>query len=453
MTGYLARWRALPREAWLYLAHAALLTGSLAITSLLYNLTVLALGYERSFLGLLNVLGVAVAAGMSLPIWWLAGRVGLRRALVASALLQAGGALTVALWPTVAPLLLAASATGVAAILFQVTAAPFMMRHSDDATRDHLFSANAAVNLGVAGLGSLLAGQLPGVGARLLGVSAESPAAYRLSFAAAGVGLALSLVPLLLIRDHRPPTEDVPPTGEFTDDRPPTTDQPPPSHRRPSLASRLRSSALRPLPSFLRPSSIPEPWREMLHRPWPIAQLLIPPVLISWGAALLIPYLNLFFKERFGVSDGALGAIFAALGLVTGVASLAGPLLSARLGKPRTVALTQALSIPFLLIAGFVPLLGVAVAAALARGALFNMGSPLYDAFAMERSEEAARPTVIGLINAAYASGYLVAPAVSTLVQERWGFAPLFAATAACYALAVLATAWFFGRGTESGHR
>lgn len=184
----------------------------------------------------------------------------------------------------------------------------------------------------------------------------------------------------------------------------------------------------------------------MLRQPGPLVRLLVPPALISLGAALLIPYLNLFFKERFDVDDVALGAIFAALGLATGLSALAAPAVSARLGKIRTVALAQLLSIPFLMLLGFAPLLGVAVGAALLRGALFNMGSPLYDAFAMERSSPAARPTVIGLINAAYAGGYIVAPPISTRVQERFGFAPLFVATALCYAAAVAATYWFFLR-------
>jgi len=109
--------------------------------------------------------------------------------------------------------------------------------------------------------------------------------------------------------------------------------------------------------------------------------------------------------------------------------------------------LTQAISIPFLLVLGFVPILGVAVGAALARAALFNMGSPLFDAFAMERTDEAARPAVIGLINGAYSAGYLVAPVISTRVQARYGFTPLFVMTAICYALAVTANYWFFLRG------
>ena len=73
------------------------------------------------------------------------------------------------------------------------------------------------------------------------------------------------------------------------------------------------------------------------------------------------------------------------------------------------------------------------------------------DALAMERTEEAARPTVIGLINGANTAGYLVAPAISAWVQARYGFGPLFVVTAICYLLAALANYWFFVRGETAG--
>jgi MFS family permease len=427
---YLQRWRRLRRPAWLYLLHAALLTSGLAVSSLFFNLAILALGYDRLFLGVLNTVSIAVAALLSLPLWWLATRMGLRRALLTSAAFNAVSLLLFALWPAAVPLLLASALTGVAAVLFQVSSPPFMMRHSDPGERDHLFSANAAINIGFAGMGSLVAGGLPALLGRALGVGAESGSAYRATFAVAGIGLLLSLVPLLLIRERRAEVRAGKTGGQA-------------AVRRGQFASRITYRALL--------ERIPEPWRGLLRRPGPVIRLLIPPFLISWGAALLIPYLNLFFKEQFLVDDTTLGRIFSALGLATGLAALAGPAISARIGKVRTVVVTQALSIPFLLALGFVPLLGVAVAAALARGALFNMGTPLYDAFAMEQTDEAARPTVIGLINGAYSAGYLVAPLISTWVQAHYGFAPLFVATAACYGLAVLANYWFFVRGAITG--
>ena len=470
---YLQRLRRLRRPARLYLLHAALLTSSLAISGLLFNLAIGALGYPRTFLGLLNTVSIGTAALLSLPLWWLAARIGLWWGLLAAALLNAVSALIFALWPATLPLLVASALTGVAAVLFQVSSPPFMMRHSDAQSRDHLFSANTAINVGLAGVGSLVGGALPALFGFLLGVGAESVAAYRATFLVTAGGLLLSLAPLLLIAGRGAPQGAARAGGQPTNDERRTTnddketrrqgDTQPTNDERPMTndAYRLVPSAYHLAPAtdhgpratgYVRAkiqrltSRLPGFWQEIVARPGPLLRLLISPLLISLGAALLIPYLNLFFKQRFDIPDSTLGVVFAALGMAVGVAALVGPAISARIGKIRTVVLTQALSIPFLLLLGFVPLFPVAVVAALARAALFNMASPLYDAFAMERTDEDARPTVIGLINGAYSVGYLIAPTISTRVQENYGFAPLFVATALCYVLAVLANYWSFVR-------
>jgi hypothetical protein len=93
----------------------------------------------------------------------------------------------------------------------------------------------------------------------------------------------------------------------------------------------------------------------------------------------------------------------------------------------------------------------VAGAALVLRSGLFNLGVPLYDAFAMERSRPAVRPVAIGLVNGAYAAGYLVAPTISTSVQQGAGFAPLFIATACCYGVAALLMLALFGSGNSRG--
>jgi MFS family permease len=54
------------------------------------------------------------------------------------------------------------------------------------------------------------------------------------------------------------------------------------------------------------------------------------------------------------------------------------------------------------------------------------------------------RPIVIGLVNGAYTAGYLFAPLISTNIQSRYGFAPLFVATTICYLSAMLANYWLF---------
>lgn len=406
---YVQRWAAISRPARWYLLHVALQTASLAMIGLFFNLAIGAFGYERSFLGLLDTVSIGVAAALSVPLWWLASRIGPRLGLLLGALVQTSCVAIYGLSATPTALLIAAGLSGAAAVVYEVSAAPFMMRTSDAATRDTLFSTSAALAVGVAGISTLLAGSLPGLLATLLGVEAESAGAYQATFRVAAAGLVVALVPLLLVGTNA--------------DRPPQPAQP------------QQDGEPAPLP-----------FATIRRQPWAIGRLLVSPFLISWGAAMLVRYLNLFFKERFGVSDGELGLIFAALNIGIGAASLAAPLVSARLGTIRTVVLVQALSIPFLLVLGFVSFTGVAVAAAVIRGMLFNMATPLYQAFAMAQTEERSRPLVVGLISGASTGGYLVGPLISTSIQQQYGFAPLFVITTICYGLAALANYLLFVR-------
>jgi MFS family permease len=442
--GYLWRWLRLPWRAWVYLLHAALLTGSLAMFALVFNLAIVALdippfvvfGERVEVLGVLGSLSVGVAALLALPLLWLVNRIGFWWALVLNALLQASSMSIIALAPGVELLLCASALTGIGGVLFQVSAVPFLIRLSDPTTRDHLFSANFAVNIGIAGLGTLIAGELALRFAAWLAVPEGDALAYRAVIAAAGAGLLISVLPLLLIRRRpAPPAAPEAPAAPAMPAAPAAPPAPAPVDRWASFVGRV--APLR---------RVPQPWYGLLLRPWPLLRLMTPPFLTSCGAALLIPYLNLFFSQQFGVSDDVLGRIFLGLGITAGLAALVGPSISIRIGKMRTIVLTQALSLPFLLLMGFVPLLGVAVAAALLRQGLFNMGSPLYDAFAMEQTDEALRPTVIGAMNGAFAAGYIIMPLISTRIQADYGFAPLFVATGIFYTLAIAANYWLFLR-------
>lgn len=458
--GYLRRWQQLGGPAWLFLLHAALLTFNLAMVFLLFNLAIEAfdlppfavLGYELPFLGVLGSSAIIIAGIVALPLLWLVSRIGFWWALVINALLQTISIAIFGLWPERWPLLMASALTGVGGALYQMSSVPFMIRVSDNHTRDHLFSANFAVNIGVGGFGSLIGGLLAVWLAQLLGVPEGSATAYQAVFLVASAGLLLSLVPLLLlyrvaeqVRSHEPTASD-PATSTEQSSAEAGSDPPERAatefwlwHGWAVMIDNLADV----VPLIKR---IPQPWYGALRRPWPIVRFMIPPLIIASGAALLIPYLNLFFTQRFEIGEDTLGAIFAVLGLSAGLAALLGPLISIRLGKMQTILVTQGLSLPFLFILGFVPLLWVAVGAAVMRQALFNMSSPLYDAYAMERTPEVLRPTVIAAINGSFAAGYLVMPLVSTSIQRDYGFAPLFLMTGSCYALAMVANYLLFLR-------
>jgi MFS family permease len=410
----------LSRPALLFLLHSAMLTFGLAVGALLYNLALARLGYDRyplhlpfvgsvPLLGILNSLPVLSAGLSSLPIWALVTSRGPRLALLLGALLHSLALATVALRPEPLPLLVGAALSGPASVLLQLSAAPLMMRASTDQTRAGLFSLSAGLTIAVAGLGSLIGGSLPGWIAAGMGVAAQAPDAYRLAFALAALCSLLSLLPLIQLRLD-PPVASTPATSE--------------SHQ--------RSDGIAAALDGLR------------RAPWATLRFLIAPLLISFGAALLIPYLNLYFQRRYGLPDAQVGAILALVNLVTGAATLFAPRVALRLGKIGSVVLTQSLAVPCLIWLGLAPTATSATLAALLRGALMNMAAPLYDAYAMEQTAEPLRPTVIGLINGAFSVGFIVGPALSAQVQATVGFAPLFAATAICYSLAAGMTAFIF---------
>lgn len=390
---------ALRRNAQLYLLSVLLNGLGNSVFMLFFNLYIVSLGESREFLGGLQSLGSAITLIVGIPVGILGDRIGRRRALLIGgsvgllafwAFLAMPGRPTMIFWWTV---------QGLANTLYWININPFLMQNSSEEERAFLFSVSFGLMPLAGFVGSLVAGGLPAALAGRMGVGAESAQAYRTAMYM-GLGLNLvALAPIWLIREVRWPGPRATPA--------------------PNLKSIFRLKA-------------------------PVLKLLLPQLVIGFGAALLVPYLNLFFKDRFPINDQTLGTIFAPSQLITAIASLAGPTLALRWGKIRSVAFTQAASLGFLLVLGFVPVLPIAAVGFWLRAALMNMGQPLYFAFCMEQSPKEEQGTVNSFVNMAWQVGWVVGPAVSGVVQERAGFTPLFVATGTLYALSTILTHTFF---------
>jgi predicted MFS family arabinose efflux permease len=101
----------------------------------------------------------------------------------------------------------------------------------------------------------------------------------------------------------------------------------------------------------------------------------------------------------------------------------------------------------FMVVLGLAPSLPVAAVALWLRGALINIGAPLWDAFVMDQVPQKAQGTVASLQMLTWQFGWAVGPYLSGLVQQRAGFGPLFAATSLLYVAAISLTwTWFHGR-------
>ncbi len=373
--------------------------------SLFFNFFILSRGYDQTFLGMVNAAPSFAALVLGIPLGMLSDRLGRRRAMLLGLLIYSLGALGQLLAPGRSLLLLASLTAGTGNTLYYLSQAPFMMKASTPQNRAMLFSLNFGLITLAGALGSILAGSLPPMLAAVLQVAEKHVSVYQtILFGAVAIG-SLSLIPIFLIREPADP-------------------QPTAFGVQPEKQS-IFKVLLRPV----------------------VLKLFIPNILIGLGAAILIPYQNIFFDGRFGTSASALGQLFGVSALLTGIGSVIGPILERPLGgKIRTVVLTQAGSLAFLLLMGFSPYFSLAVVGFLVRAMLMNMASPLYTAFSMEQIEPHDQGAVNSLLNISWTAGWAVGPIISGVVQQRWGFTPLFVATAVLYSLAILLTWWFFVR-------
>lgn len=382
---------------------STVITGlSFSVYQLIFNLYVLSRGYSVEFLGGLQSTPNLIALFGALPAGVLVDAIGRKRSLVLAGVFRTLATLGIVLAPGPAWLWVSVVGFGLSQSLGMVSGAPFMMENSTGEERNALFSASFGLQTLVGFFGTIVGGYLPTWFGGLLNAGVESPVAYS---ATLGVTVLLSALALLpLVRIHEAPRAHAP----------------------------LRSVW---------------PWRN-ISDPGMVARIFVPNIIISMGAAILIPYMNLFFKQTFHIPDETLGWLFAGSSVVTGVSTLASPVLAQRWGRIRALVFTQLTSIPFLLTIGFSGSLWVAGLAMWVRAALMNMSNPLYNAFAMEQVQEHERATVSGLMGMSWNLGWTIGPFISGFMQANpnIGFRPIFVITCVLYIVATVLENLFFQR-------
>ena len=403
--------RSLSRPARLFLV-ALFLDGLLfSGWSLFFNLYIISAGYSRDFLGLINAAPSLSALLLGVPMGLLSDRMGRKPAMIVGFLLANFALIGMVLAHVETWMVVLALIWGAVGQLYFLSQAPFMMKTSDDKSRDMLFSLSFGMIPLANTLGNFLAGYLPGAFARWFGLLTEA-SAYRMVLLFSIIISFLVLVPIAFIREPKTAREQG------------------------------RVNAHEPRPSI---------WKTLM-RPLTL-KLSLPNLAIGFGAATLVPYFNVFFSERFHMSDAALGILFGVGSLATGLGCIIGPRLVGNLGgKVRTITLGQSVSLVFLLMVGFSPWPWLAMVGFVVRGALMNMVSPLFDAFALEQSHESEHGAVTSIRNLAWNIGWTVGPYVSGLVQQRCGFTPLFINTAVMYGIGITLTWIFFHPRAAPNH-
>ena len=402
---YLTRVRAFRRNARLYLLNVMILGAAMGVYRLLFNFFVLSLGYDEALLGNLITTSSLAALLAALPMGYLADQLGRKHSLLLSGALVGLSIGVMVLFPGQSVFYAMNILSGVAQSLAAVTNAPFLMENSGEEERTYLFSFSSGLQMAMASVGNWIGGYLPTWVAQMRSASPTSSVAYGGALLVIAIMAAFGLLPLLFLSTPR-------------------------------LARSERT--------------LFAPFAYAARHPVLLTKLILPMLLTSIGAGLIMPFMNVFFRVVHHQPDPVIGMLFAWGSLAMGIGLLIAPPLADRMGKIQLVVVTQALSIPFLILLGFSPLFWVSATAYYIRLALMNMSTPVYQTFVMEHVDSGARATVSSLVSMAWNFGWAFSPTISGNLQVRYGFGPPFLGTIVLYVISIFLYWAFFWRGQEA---
>jgi MFS family permease len=406
LADYILDLRAIQKNIRLFLLGGLLMGMLSAFLQLLLNLYLKQSGYGEGFIGRVLSMGSFGAVVAALPAVYLAARFRLKPILLISVVLMSAAYAVVSTSPASTLILVAAFVGGLLMAVKNVVSAPFIMRNSTERERTLIFALNFSTWIVSGIFGSLGGGWLHDV---YLASTGNDIKAYQYAMlTAVGIGL-LALIPFSMIKPHAP---------------------------RPDEVSRVFS------------------WKALKAKRVLFFKLTFPYFLVGAGAGLIIPFLNLYFRNRFHLEPARIGFFFSVLQFAMLAAVLIVPVMKRKYGYVRTIVLTELLSVPFMLILCYTQNLDMAFWAFVFRGALMNMGVPVTNTFMMESVEDCDH----GLINSLNAIAWNVSWAISTQIGgvmiERSGFVGVFLLAIVLYTASAILYYYYFSRSeTRQGER
>jgi MFS family permease len=405
--GYIAKLRLFSRNARLFMVHVVGMDVIFGTWMVLFNLYLLAVGFDIAFVGLRILLASIAQAIFSIPAGLISDRVGRKLSFILGD--GMGAVMSLIAISTTDPTLLLVTAVigGAFGALHGVAEPAFMAENSEDFERVHLFSVSDGTRTAAAIIGSALAGLVP-----LMFVGSDAAAKVELYRTVAYIGIAgwfASLIPAVMLRQVATP--------------------------------RVTAQGLRSLFAGVKhPDRI---WR-----------LTTPEVMIGLGAGFVLPLMNVFFKQNLGSPEVEIGATFAAGQAFLVVGAFLAPLFVSWLGKVRAVVFTRLAAIPFILLIAFSPDVGSAIGSVLtvaglahiARITLANMASPVRSAFAMEILDPGERGTQVGIQLALASALSGLASYIGAQLMNAGDFRTPFFLMAGCLLVANLMFWQFFAK-------
>ena len=376
--------------------------------------------------------GSAASALAAFPASVASDRIGRRAVLIAGLCIAVLATLGLVFTTAPAAIVLLAVGIAVGNQAFSVVTIPFLTEHSSRRNRGHLFSAQYAVQTSTSVGAALVGAAVAAIASAAFGLKAGDPGVYRILLVLMAVFGIAGLLALFRLRDDRPRSR----RGRSPEGRP--------------------TDAWEGEPIAQRDDRPPRPLTRVgivVHDRTLFVKLLLPGFLTALGAGQVIPFLNVYIQGKFGLSLTSLNLVFAISALGTTLAILLQPILARRVGKVGSVVVVQAVSIPFILVLGFSPVLWTVILALTVRNSLMNAGSPMVTAFAQEQVRRDERATLAAAQSLLWSLGWVIAGLWYAGLQAALGFEAgytvNFITIITLYSVATILYWWWF-HGVEA---
>ncbi len=371
---YLEHLSLFSRNVRLYLTGSFFLGLTFSSYLLLLNLYFREQGVGEAFIGKVLSFGALGMTLASIPAAIILRRIRLKGILIFASVVYSGAIFSLTHLPISSNLVMLSFLGGAMMSFNRVAAGPFYYRNTGQKERTHVFSLSFGVMLLSSMIGSLLFGWMVSALSTYL---ADPIAAYRWTFLVSCLFGVAAIIPFGMIRAADPSEED----------------------RGADLSWSLFK---RQFPLYFR--------------------LFLPHFIVGTGAGLIIPFLNLYFRDRFEQPTDKIGIFYFAVNLTMLLGILAGPILVRKVGMIRSIVFTQLLSMPFMVILAFTYSLPLAVAAFLIRGALMNLGVPIGTNFGMEMVAKNEQALVNALLALSWNSSWMISTAVGGKLIESHSY-------------------------------
>ena len=375
----------------------------LGVAAFYLNFVYRALGFGELAIGALAAAQAIGGVAGAWPATRLARSYSRRAAILLGGVVTAAGIVGILAVDTL-PLQLAAGALlGGGGIVVYASGSALLADATATGDRPRRFGQQIAVGTVAAFLAAYVAGQLAVPVASAVGAPASSLAVVRVLVALGGIVAAASALPILLVRGVPVP--------------------------RGTLAAPMRRGLL--------------------------LRFGIVEAIFGFGAGSFLPFVNLFFADRFGMDFGTIGLALEAIAVGGSLGALLhGIHVAPRMGQLRAVVAVQLLSVPFALIAGVAPAAVVVAGSLTIRAGLMYGSSSTYRAFTISSFSPAERAGVTAILaiawNATAAAGSVVSGAVRTALGDA-GWTANLATLGAAYVVAAILTILLFGGHEPAG--